>query len=455
MTSNYERAHRAPRHEAGLVATLVAASLGLLVAYRTEIALLVVLYVTGHVATATLGPDYGTEAVLGALGLVAVIPWSRSNLLHLLYRGHVRRHWNAAVAAAAISSFRGRGTKVGRVAKVPVGQRLGVAVPSGASVADLESHAEVLAAALGARQLRVQRWSENARWARVTIVRRDPFDNAAPGIWPWEQAQHSDFWRPFPVGVSEDGEVVGMNLVEHNLLVAGEPGSGKSAAMSLVLAAAALDPFVSLYLLDAKLVELAPWRGCAKASVGPDIDEAIELLRSLQVEMEARYVELLAARRRKVSPELRLGLHVVVCDELAMYLQAPDKAKRQVFAEIMRDLVARGRAAGVIVVAATQKPSSDIVPTSLRDLFGFRWAMRCVTRDASDTILGSGWASQGVAASDVDAATRGVGYLLAEGAAPVRLRSYYLDDAAIESIAARAEALRRVIGLGKAFGPQR
>ena len=36
---------------------------------------------------------------------------------------------------------------------------------------------------------------------------------------------------------------------------------------------------------------------------------------------------------------------------------------RREFAELLRDLVARGRAAGVIVCAATQKPASDVVPT--------------------------------------------------------------------------------------------
>ncbi len=67
----------------------------------------------------------------------------------------------------------------------------------------------------------------------------------------------------------------------------------------------------------------------------------------------------------------------------------------------MRDLVARGRAAGIIVVAATQKPSADVIPTSLRDLFGFRCALRCNTPQASDTILGQGWASLGFDAAKV------------------------------------------------------
>ncbi|HET9443565.1 MAG TPA: hypothetical protein VFO65_09590, partial [Acidimicrobiales bacterium] len=88
----------------------------------------------------------------------------------------------------------------------------------------------------------------------------------------------------------------------------------------------------------------------------------------------------------------------------------------------------------------------DVVPTALRDLFGFRWALRCSTPQASDTILGSGWASQGYSAAEVDASCRGVGLLLHEGGRPVRLRAYYLDDDDLAAIAARATDLRRGAG---------
>jgi len=160
------------------------------------------------------------------------------------------------------------------------------------------------------------------------------------------------------------------------------------------------------------------------------------------VEMDARYAELLAHQLRKVSPDLGLPLQVVVIDELALFVAGVDKKLAARFSELLRDLVARGRAAGVIVIAATQKPSIDIVPSALRDLFGFRWALRCATRDASDTVLGSGWASGGYSASDIDAANRGVGLLLHEGGIPVRLRSFHLTDGDVATIADRASRLR-------------
>ena len=97
--------------------------------------------------------------------------------------------------------------------------------------------------------------------------------------------------------------------------------------------------------------------------------------------MDTRYDRLDADRRRKITPDDSAhGVHpkVAVFDELAYYsATVGTKQERERFAVLVRDLVARGRAAGIIVIAATQRPSSDIIPTSLRDLFGYRWAFRC------------------------------------------------------------------------------
>jgi S-DNA-T family DNA segregation ATPase FtsK/SpoIIIE len=95
-----------------------------------------------------------------------------------------------------------------------------------------------------------------------------------------------------------------------------------------------------------------------------------------------------------------------------------------------------------VVIAATQKPGSDVVPTSLRDLFGYRLAMRCSTAAASDTILGSGWATEGYSAASVDPATRGVGLLLHESGVPHLLRTHWLDDTTVSILAQRAASLR-------------
>ena len=154
----------------------------------------------------------------------------------------------------------------------------------------------------------------------MTFVRRDPLAGTSSVPWPHASAEALSLWEPVPVGVDELGQVVSIELVERNLLMGGEPGAGKSAALSLVVASAALDPSVRLWLLDGKLVELSAWAPCARRLAGPDVGDAIELLREVRAEMEQRYRDLLASGARKITQGDGLPLHLVACDELAFYL---------------------------------------------------------------------------------------------------------------------------------------
>jgi DNA segregation ATPase FtsK/SpoIIIE-like protein len=312
----------------------------------------------------------------------------------------------------------------------------------------LEARREELAACMRVRDVRVLRDPKNAAEADVVLVRRDPFESVAPMLWPCADATELSLWEPIPVGIDEFGETVAIDLAERNVLVGGEPGAGKSVALSTLIAVAALDPGTRVWLLDGKIVELAAWAPVAERAVGPDGDDALAVLWELREVMDTRYRDLLARGLRKIRRDEDLPLHLVVVDELAFYLTLPDKAQRQEFAELLRDLVARGRAAGVIVCAATQKPGADVVPSALRDLFGFRLALRCTTPQASDTILGQGWASNDADASTIPGAQRGVGFLLAEGERPVKFRGYYLDDQAMAAIASRGVARRADEWLG-------
>ena len=333
--------------------------------------------------------------------------------------------------------------RAGKVSSVPAGELVRVRASRGSSLEFVERRAEELAVCLQAREVRVARDRDNAATGTVTLVRRDPLAQIGVGAVAASRRRGScrcgsrcrSAWM-------SSATTVTMALPERNVLIGGEPGAGKSVALSLLVATAALDPSVRLWLLDGKLVELSAWAPCAQRLAGPDVEEAIALLRELREEMDARYRELLARGSRKVTVADGLALHLVVCDELAFYLGVEDRKQQREFAELLRDLVARGRAAGVIVCAATQKPASDVVPTALRDLFGFRLALRCNTPQASDTILGQGWASAGHSAASIAPGERGIGLLLAEDGTPVRLKSFHLTDTDVDDLAMRAAAAR-------------
>ena len=250
-------------------------------------------------------------------------------------------------------------------------------------------------------------------------------------------------YDPMHLGIDEYAAPVHCTLIYRHLLLAGEPGSGKSGGLNNVVAHAALSTDCELWLMDGKRVELGLWRNCAARFIGSDLGAAIDALTELQAEMDRRYDLLDVERRRKIEPWDQLPAIMLVIDELAYYsATVGEKRQRETFAMLLRDVVARGRAAGVIVVAATQRPSSDIIPTSLRDLFGYPLAFRCTTDSSSDIVLGHGWAARGYDASAIDPTARGIGWLLAEGGIPRRMRCAYLTDEHITTVAAHAFELR-------------
>ena len=166
-------------------------------------------------------------------------------------------------------------------------------------------------------------------------------------------------YDPIPFGIDENGQPVTVTLMYRNLLTGGEPGSGKSSLLNTIIAHAALCADVKLWLFDGKIVELGLWRPVADVFVGNTIREGLTRLRELQAEMDARYGQLDAAGRRKIVQADGLDAILCVIDELAYFsVTIGTPAEQEEFKTLVRDLVARGRAAGIIVVAATQRPSA-------------------------------------------------------------------------------------------------
>src|SRR5918996_531213 len=433
------RQRQAERYPVG---TFLVGVFRLLVAYRLELSLLAGSVAVWHVASPLTGGTGATLVLTSVMALVLGIPRPRQLLVRAAKAAHIRRRWVRACRSTGVVTINDRVPRAVRVRAIPAGYELRASLPRGLTASMLEDASEVLAGALRIRDLRIQRADEKASRAHVSLITRDPLGGTQSVPWPNRKAAQLSIWDPVPVGLDESGETACVRLPERNLLMGGEPGAGKSVALSMLVATAALDPACRLWLFDGKLVELAPWRDFAFRNVGPDVAEANEVLRELRDEMDRRYQLLHAFPRGQGAESDGVPLEVVVCDELAMYLSVGDRKLRTEFTELMRDLVARGRAAGVIVLAVTQKPSHDVIPTSLRDLFGFRWALRCSTPQASDTVLGQGWASQGFSSSVIDPSQRGVGLLLHDGGLPVRVRAFHLSDNDLDEIATRAALVR-------------
>lgn len=289
---------------------------------------------------------------------------------------------------------------------------------------------------------------------RLWVADDDPMqgDRVVNPLSQTRDPQTSIWTDPVFVGRDARGRPVTVSLIERSYLIGGEPGGGKSVASANLLAHIALDPQVTLYLADGKFgFDLSPWEPIA-AGVLTDRDPEAMLpyLETIQQEMDRRYDLLRKIGTTKITQQVAAqhGLHPIVLhvDEVQYWTAGPDRKLSERIMILLADLVGRGRAAGIITGVVTQRPAAEVVPTRLRDLLSIRWALRCTSPAASDTILGSGWASRGYSAGTLEPDQRGAGYLLAEGSAPVQLRAAYLTEAEVARIAERAHALRQDAG---------
>jgi S-DNA-T family DNA segregation ATPase FtsK/SpoIIIE len=290
----------------------------------------------------------------------------------------------------------------------------------------------------------VKRVCHIARSTVFEVWRRD--DTAAPKD-RWGSvdmlARSLSVFDPMFVGLDEFGQTVYLPMAYRNILIGGEPNAGKSSLLNDVVAHAALSTDCRLCLFDAKQVELAQWESVADVFVGPDIDHALATLQRLRTMMDNRYTYLRALGRRKITRGDSFCPVLVALDEFAYFsATVGDRKSQELFSVLLRDLVARGRAVGVIVAAATQRPSSDIIPTSLRDLFAWRWAGRCTTDVSSDIVLGHGWAARDWSANKIAPTNPGAGLLIGEGGVPFLVKVAYLSDDDCARIATHAAKLR-------------
>jgi hypothetical protein len=258
-----------------------------------------------------------------------------------------------------------------------------------------------------------------------------------------------DFWADkVPLGVDVRGRPVSFSMVERTILIGGEPGGGKSVACADLLCALALDPNFDLQLVDGKQVELIDYEDIAETLIAaPDPRAFLDFLCQEDEEIHRRYDAMKRARvkalTREIASDLGLRPKLLHVDELALFTRS-DLGKQ--ITEKLRNRVSLGRAAMMLTSAATQRPSAEVVDTDLRDLIGIRVAMRCNTDSASDMILSQGWAKAGFSSKDFDMAQRGAAYLLAEGAMPVGMRTYFLGDSDVRGVLRRAYALREKAG---------
>ena len=329
---------------------------------------------------------------------------------------------------------------------VPAGEVAAIRVASGGSIEDLDARRERLAASIGLRELRVTRDPADASRGTVTFVRRDPLAGTSSVPWP-----HATPRRCRCGSRSRSASTSSARSSR---------SSWWSATCSWAASRARASPPRSRCWSPRRRWTrrcgcgcwTASWSSCRRgrrarsASPAPTSARRSSCCASCARRWSSATATCSPPARARSSRGDGLPLHLVACDELAFYLQRRGpQAAHGAFAELLRDLVARGRAAGVIVCAATQKPAADVVP--VRAAGPVRVPARAALQHAAgvghDPRPGLG-AAAGYNAATIAPGQRGVGLLLAEDGLPVRMRGFHLaDDRRRRDRRARERAARR------------
>ena len=306
------------------------------------------------------------------------------------------------------------------------------------------------------------------RTLRLWVADRAMADLEMP-LWPLLKAGRVDVFAEFPFGLNARGRVATMSLMYSNLLVGAIPGQGKSFAARLAALACSLDPTCELHIFDLKgggdwlcFEQIAHAIGIGDQP--EDVEFLIQDLREVQREMQRRYALLQQMARAKDprAPEAKttrelandpvMRMHpVLFCIDEVQHLFTKGCEFRDEADQLLTDLVKRGRAVGVIGILATQKPDAESLPSGIRDNVGTRFALRVMTPQASDMVLGGGMSKAGYRAHAFTADDLGVGFLRGRRAESSSadaevVKGFYVDLTGAERVATRARLLREGAG---------
>ena len=201
---------------------------------------------------------------------------------------------------------------------------------------------------------------------------------------------------PIAMGQDTGGAPVALDLASlPHMLIAGATGSGKSVMINSIVASFLLTKTpeqLRLLMVDPKRVELTPFNGIPHLiqPVIVEAEEVTESLRGLNREMVSRYkkMEGLGVRNIEVYNERadeKMPFLVLIVDELADLMMV---AGFEVEQNLVR-LAQLGRAAGIHLLLATQRPSVNVVTGLLKANIPARCAFAVSGQVDSRVILDS------------------------------------------------------------------
>jgi len=236
-----------------------------------------------------------------------------------------------------------------------------------------------------------------------------------------------------------------------HLLIAGATGQGKSVGLNALITSLLYSKRpeeLKFVMVDPKMLEFSIYEEIEKHFLAklPDADKAIitdmkrvvATLNSLCVEMDNRYHLLQNAGRtvrnikeyneqvrsgelRRIDGHELLPYIVLIVDEFADLMMTVGKEVEQPIARLAQ----KARAAGIHMVIATQRPSTDVITGLIKANFPARIAFKVFSMVDSRTVLDSPGANQLIGRGDM---------LFYQGKEMVRVQCAFMDSPETEAI---------------------
>ena len=360
-------------------------------------------------------------------------PSMRSNLDATAEMRENTRRLNETLASFKIEAH------IINVTRGPSVTRYEVELDKGVRLNKLTTCADDIALSLGASGVRIA-----AVPGKISIVGIEVPNRAVTNVSLREVIDSPEFARAkskssFAVGKDIGGTCIVGNIAKlPHMLIAGTTGSGKSVCMNSIIISLlykASPEDVKLIMVDPKMVELGIYNGIPHLLI-PVVTDPKKAAGSLQwavTEMMRRYKAMSDAGVRDLESYngiveaegegQKLPQVVVILDELADLMLV---AAKEVEESICR-IAQMGRAAGIHLIIATQRPSADVITGLMKANIPSRIAFAVASAMESRIILDTQGAEKLVGKGDMLFAPIGAGK-------PMRVQGCFVSDPEVEAV---------------------
>ncbi len=352
---------------------------------------------------------------------------------------------NQEVLLRVLNDFDIKGCKVVQIYTGPAVTEYEITVPNGTKVNRVTTINKEIALAMAAKDVRIQAPIPGKSTIGIEIPNREITPVAFREV--LEKTQNEKTENKIVVTLGKDimGNCISCDLSKMpHLLVAGSTGSGKSVCINTIICSILMrykPDTVKLVLVDPKKVELSNYNGIPHllCPVVTDPKRANATLQKIVSEMENRYdlfseknVKNIAGynewveKENKKNPEnhiAKMPYFVIIIDELADLMLV---ASKEVQDSIMR-ITQMARAAGIHLIVATQRPSTDIITGVIKNNIPSRIAFAVSSSIDSRTILDQSGAEKLLGKGDML-------YFPMGAASPTRVQGCFVSDEDIARI---------------------